>query len=290
MDIALRRLALPPLLFPGLLALSLTGCSQSYSPNTYASTAAQQQATVERGVIIGVRQILISPDGTVGAATGAAVGGVAGAQIPGSTVATAFGAIGGTLVGGISGTAAEKAVGKTKGWEYIVQETGDKLVSITQTSKVSLPVGLSVLVIAGTQQARIVPDYTVKIAATALAAKVAANPVKTSVAPNGSPSLEVNLSPLLPDAGPPEAFQLAPGTVASDPITPPPPSPAPANPGATPPAPPSPAGEAATSKAVSDSSSATTTPSAVSPAPPVQAAPAVSSSTPPEGPTSAATP
>ena len=126
MDTALRRLALPFLPFPGLVTLSLAGCSQSYSPNTYASTAAQQQATVERGVIIGVRQVLISPDGTVGAATGGAIGGVAGAQLPGNAVATAVGAIGGTLVGGISGAAAEKAVGKAKGWEYIVQETGDK--------------------------------------------------------------------------------------------------------------------------------------------------------------------
>jgi outer membrane lipoprotein SlyB len=241
-DIALRRLALPFLL--------LAGCSQSYSPNTYASTAAQQQATVERGVIIGVRQILISPDGTVGAATGGAVGAVAGAQVPGNTVATAVGAIGGTLVGGISGAAAQKAVGNVKGWEYIVQETGDKLVSVTQTSKVSLPLGLSVLVIAGSQQARIVPDYTVQVAATALAAKIAASsPAKPDSTGNASASTEVNLSPLPPIASPAASFQLTPDAngTASDPIISPQPAPASASPTAAPATPTQPSGEAATS-------------------------------------------
>ena len=120
---------------------------------------------MQRGVIIGVRPVLISADGTIGAAAGGAAGGVAGAQVSGGPIMTAFGAIGGALVGGIGGAAAEQAVADAKGWEYIVQETGEKLVSITQTSKIALPVGLHVLVIAGTQQARIVPDYTVPIAA-----------------------------------------------------------------------------------------------------------------------------
>jgi outer membrane lipoprotein SlyB len=222
----LRRFALPFLLF------ALNGCSQSYSPNTYAASAAQQQAAVERGVIVGVRQVLISPDGTIGAATGGAIGGVAGSQVPGSAVVAAFGAIGGTLVGGISGAAAAKAVGQTKAWEYIVQEDGEKLVSITQTSKTALPLGLKVLVIAGTQQARIVPDYTVPIP------PPPPPPVQDSPA-----NTEINLPPLAPDAAP-AAPSVSPSPVAAGPITPPPPSPAatpqaasantPAAPGSTP--------------------------------------------------------
>ena len=39
----MRRHILPFFLFPGLLPLSLTGCSEGYSPNTYAAAAAQQQ-------------------------------------------------------------------------------------------------------------------------------------------------------------------------------------------------------------------------------------------------------
>jgi len=85
-DFALRRIFLCPVRFPGLLVLPVTGCSDGYSPNTYAATAAQQEATVQRGVIIGVRPVLISANGTIGAVTGGAAGGVAGAQLTGSPV------------------------------------------------------------------------------------------------------------------------------------------------------------------------------------------------------------
>jgi outer membrane lipoprotein SlyB len=180
----MRRAAL---LF-AMLPLTLAGCGESYSPNTYASSAAQEEAAVQRGTIIGVRQVMISADGTIGAATGGAAGGVAGSQIAGGPVGTALTAIGGTLVGGIGGAAAAHVVADTKGWEYIVQEEpGDKLVSVTQTSKTALPLGQHVLVIAGTQQARIVPDYTVPPA---------------TPAPNNAGPAEIRLGPLPPEDTP----------------------------------------------------------------------------------------
>jgi outer membrane lipoprotein SlyB len=186
----LRRLALPLVLFAGPLPLILAGCHPAYSPDTYASNAAQEEATVQRGVIIGVRQVLISATGTVGAVTGGAAGGVAGAAVSAGPVGTALGAIGGTLVGGVAGTAAAQAVANTKGWEYIVQEDGEKLVSVTQTSKISLPIGLHVLVISDSQQARIVPDYTVAIPAA---------PAANVPVPVPSPAeVEVQIGPLLP--------------------------------------------------------------------------------------------
>ncbi len=177
------------LFLPFILMITLTGCGGGYSPNTYASNAAQEEAQVQRGTIIGVREIVITPSGTIGAATGGAVGGVAGSQVGGAPVVTALGAIGGTLVGGIGGAAAAQAVGKTKGWEYIVDEQpGDKLVSVTQTSKTPLNIGLHVLVIAGAQQARIVPDYTVQI-----------TPPPAPKPPPGPPATEeVNITPALP--------------------------------------------------------------------------------------------
>lgn len=202
----MRSLALSFVIVSGSL-LVLPGCHQNYSPNTYAANAAQEEATVLRGVIVGVRQVLISADGTIGAATGGAVGGVAGSQVAGGPVGTALGAIGGTLVGGISGAAAAQAVANTKGWEYIVQEDGDKLVSVTQTSKIALPIGLHVLVISDSQQARIVPDYTVQIAAPPAAQPAAAT--------------EIDIGPLQP------ATSAAPALppLAADPTTPPPPAP-----------------------------------------------------------------
>ncbi len=150
----------PCLLFPLLLALA--ACSQSYSPDTYAAGAAQQAAKVARGEVVGVRPVMIRADGTVGAVSGGAAGGVAGAQSSGGAVGAAFGAIGGTLLGGLAGSAAEQAVADAKGYEYIVQETNGHLVSVAQTDRQPLPIGMRVLVIAG-KQARVVPDYTVNL-------------------------------------------------------------------------------------------------------------------------------
>jgi outer membrane lipoprotein SlyB len=294
----LRRLTLPFLLFPGFLPLALAGCSEGYSPNTYASTAAQQQATVQRGVIIGVRPVLISADGTIGAAAGGAVGGVAGAEAAGGPVTTTLGAVGGALVGGVGGTVAEQAVADAKGWEYIVQETGGSLVSVTQTSKMALSVGLHVLVIDG-KQARIVPDYTVQIAAASPAAKVPESAAegqkpavpkatKTAAASNVSTTTPIHVSPVPPAAGAAAPLQAAPVTVASGPTVPSAPSPASAGPAATPLAPTS--GEAATPEAVSNGSSATGTPSAGSAATSVQVAPGVSIPIPPVSSSSRATP
>ncbi len=301
----MRRLAFPLLLFAELLPIFLTGCSEGYSPNTYAATAAQQEATVQRGVIIGVRPVLISADGTIGAAAGGAAGGVSGAQVSGGPVVTAFGAIGGALVGGIGGAAAEQAVADAKGWEYIVQETGEKLVSITQTSKAALPVGLHVLVIAGKEQARIVPDYTVQSATASPTATVRQSPAaglepavtkatKTASAPNGSTITPINVSPPPPAAGAVGPLQAAPVTAARAPTAPSVPSPASAAPAPAPAATPlmlsSPSGRATTPKAASTMSSATGTPSAGSTGMSVQLAPGVSISIPSVSSPSTATP
>jgi outer membrane lipoprotein SlyB len=221
----LRRLALPFVLFAGCLPLILAGCHPGYSPDTYAANAAQEEATVQRGVIIGVRQVVISSTGTVGAVTGGAAGGVAGAEIGTGPVGTALGAIGGTLVGGVAGTAAGQAASSVKGWEYIVQEDGNKLVSVTQTSKMSLPIELHVLVISDSQQARIVPDYTVPVPSAPAVAKV----------PVPSPAqVEVQIGPLLPPDSLAAPLQVFPDT-ASGAAPAPGPAATPAAPAATPP-------------------------------------------------------
>lgn len=144
----------------GLLMIGVAGCAPSYSPDVYASGAAQQASKVEQGVIVGVRKILISPDGTAGAATGAAAGGIAGAQATGGGARTALTALGGSVVGGLMGAGVERATGNTTASEYIVRKANGEMVSVTQVDKLPLPLGQKVLVIAG-PQARIVADYTV---------------------------------------------------------------------------------------------------------------------------------
>ncbi|MGD0105775.1 MAG: hypothetical protein ABSC06_17310 [Rhodopila sp.] len=145
--------------FLALVLAGLSGCGPSYSPDTYASNAAQQANKVEQGVVVGVRTVAVSAAGTVGTLTGAAAGGIAGSQL-GVGPVSSFTALGGALVGGIGGSAVEHVTGDTTAFEYIVRKPNGDLVSVTQKDKTPLALGQKVLVIAGTQ-ARVVPDYTV---------------------------------------------------------------------------------------------------------------------------------
>lgn len=149
------KLGLPP-----VMLAALVGCSPNYSPNTYSSTAVQQANKVYQAVVIGVRQVAITADGTVGTVTGGAAGGILGSQVPSSGVTTALSALGGTVVGGLVGTTIEHVTNDTTAFEYIVREDSGDLLSVTQKDATPLAVGQKVLVIGG-NQARIVPDYSV---------------------------------------------------------------------------------------------------------------------------------
>lgn len=244
----LTHLALAALLAP------LVACSPDYSPNTYESQAAQQANKVERGVIIGVREVKISADTALGTATGGAAGGIAGAQTPGG-VGAAFGALGGALVGGLVGSAAQHGADDTKAWEYIVQSPKGDLVSVTQADKVPLKIGTKVLVIAG-KQARIVPDYTVP--------DVAASPAadgKTTTAPNPPKVIE---TPLPAPGGAAQAVTPPDATAAGA-------SAAPAHPAA--PANPAPAAAGAPSAPPASTTPASTTPASTTAAGPTPAQP-----------------
>ncbi|WP_283949959.1 glycine zipper 2TM domain-containing protein [Roseicella aquatilis] len=155
-----------------LLAFALIGCGERYSPDTYATRAVQQANRVEPGVVIGVRRVQISAEGSTGAAAGAAAGGVLGAQTPGGGIGQALGGVGGALVGGLIGRAAESAAVDTPAHEYVVRTEKEELLSVTQKDSVPLAVGQRVLVITG-NQARIVPDYTVAAARPVSAAMLA---------------------------------------------------------------------------------------------------------------------
>ncbi len=162
-----------------LLLAGLSGCGPSYSPDTYASNAAQQANKVEQGIVVGVRDVGISAAGTVGSVTGAAAGGIAGSQAVSGPV-SAFTALGGSLVGGIAGATVEHATADTVAFEYIVRKKNGDLVSVTQKDKTPLTLGQKVLVIMGTQ-ARVVPDYTVP--PSIIATKAAADAAKAVTAP-----------------------------------------------------------------------------------------------------------
>ena len=145
-----------PCLLAGAL---LAGCGPRYSPDVYATSAAQQTSKVEVGVVAGVRAVKITASGVAGGATGGAAGGLTGAQI-GVGPTSAFTSLGGALLGGLAGVAAEHVISDTDAFEYIVRKPNGEMISVTQKDKKALKIGQKVLVIAGAQ-ARIVPDYTV---------------------------------------------------------------------------------------------------------------------------------
>ena len=166
-------------LIAATILAALPACGPTYSPDTYASNAAQQASKVDQGVVVGVRTVAVSAAGTVGTVTGAAAGGIAGSQLAAGPV-NAFTALGGSLVGGIAGSTVEHVTADTVAFEYIVRKPNGDLVSVTQKDKTPLALGQNVLVIAGTQ-ARVVPDYTVpplSPAAKAAEAARAAEPAK----------------------------------------------------------------------------------------------------------------
>ena len=221
------------------LLAPIAGCGPDYSPNTYSTASVQQANKVDKGVIVGVRQIDVTAPGMLGAATGAAAGGVVGANTPGGGLTTAFGAIGGGLIGGIVGSAAEHATSDTTAFEYIVRKPNGDLVSVTQKDAVALAVGQHVLVIAG-NQARIVPDYTVNpepppavggSAPPPLAAPPAtvvpppnappASPAATPSASTEPPPVPVSASPLAPAHSPQAPAPAGTAQTAPTPLTPP---------------------------------------------------------------------
>jgi outer membrane lipoprotein SlyB len=210
-------LPLRPLLLITVAALALAGCKANYSPNQYVAAAAQQANTVDRGLIVGRRPVIIDAQGTVGAVSGGAAGGIVGSQVPGGAVSSAFGALGGSLVGGLFGAAAEHATSNQKAWEYIVQEPNGNLLSVTQTGN-PLPVGLKVLLITG-KQARIVPDYTVDLTAPQV-------PPTATVAAVKAPTPVIKITPLIPPAPAASPAAAAPTTPPSStqtkPASPPP--------------------------------------------------------------------
>jgi outer membrane lipoprotein SlyB len=188
------------------MVLPLGGCAPSYSPDTYATNAAQQANKVEEGVIAGVRPVKISAQGTVGGVTGAAVGGAAGSQV-GVGATSVFTTIGGSLVGGIAGVATEHVIGDTNGFEYIVRKSNGDMIGVAQKDPKPLHLGQKVLVIAG-PQARIVPDYTVPFQGTAKADKPPAD---------GPPAVPPQPLTVFRPVSPPPAIVAAPDAPSAPP-------------------------------------------------------------------------
>ncbi len=234
-----------PLLLAVMAALPGIGaCGERFSPDVYATQAVQQADRVEQGIIVGVREVRISAEGSTGAATGAAAGGVLGAQAPGGGILSALGGVGGALVGGLIGKGAEHTIVDTAAHEYIVRTTRNELMRVTQQDREPLARGQQVLLITG-RQARVVPDYTIAPDSLGHAlAPTAAPTLAPTLGPGDAPPREVPQDgaatwgaglpgPALPAGADPAPPASAPPGLPAYPSVPPPP-PAPDSAGAPP--------------------------------------------------------
>ncbi|GEM_PF-484712 len=144
-----------------LLFLSLSGCGENLSTNTYESSDVGVASKVKKGVIISRRPVDIDNSTGVGGLAGAGAGAAAGSMIGGNTAVNIIGAIGGAVIGGVAGHAAEKGLSHHQGYEYIVQLDKGSPISVVQSAEDStFEINQHVLVIYG-KKTRIEADNTV---------------------------------------------------------------------------------------------------------------------------------
>jgi outer membrane lipoprotein SlyB len=148
------------------IALAITGCAPSISPDTYTTSSAGQVNRVVKGVIDSSRVVELSGDtyteggGMVGTLAGGALGAVAGSTI-GQGTGSVLAAIGGGLVGAGVGNMAEKKLTQQQGMEYVVKTKNGAYISVVQGLKPTFQKGQHVMIIYG-NRARVVadPDYS----------------------------------------------------------------------------------------------------------------------------------
>jgi outer membrane lipoprotein SlyB len=107
-------------------SVSLWGCAEPRSANTYHAGEAMREQTVRMGVVETVREVTVDRGQTgVGTGAGAVVGGVAGSAI-GEGRGSVLGAVLGAVAGGVAGQAIENRASKAPGYEITVRlDSGD---------------------------------------------------------------------------------------------------------------------------------------------------------------------
>lgn len=143
-----------------LLSLSLVGCAQNLSPNSYYGHEVNASSTVKKGVIVSRRAVNVNNNTGVGGLAGAATGAAAGSMIGGNPAVNIIGAIGGAVVGGLAGNAIDSGVNRHQGIEYIIKLNDGNMVSVVQVQQGIFNVHQRVMVLFG-HTTRIIPDNSV---------------------------------------------------------------------------------------------------------------------------------
>lgn len=129
-----------------VLAL-LAGCATS-SPDVISRNDAQRMSTVQDGVVLSLRPVVV--DGSqsgVGAVAGAVVGGVAGGSVGGRRESVAVGVIG-AVVGSVIGNTVERAGTREEAVEILIQlKNGERRSVVQAKASETLVPGDSVILV-----------------------------------------------------------------------------------------------------------------------------------------------
>ena len=146
-----------------LVAITITGCAPSISPDTYSTSSAGQVNRVIAGTVVSARVVQVSGDtltpggGAVGTLAGAGAGAIAAGSTIGQGNGSLLAALGGAVLGGVAGNYAEKKITSQQGIEYVVKTKSGDMVSVVQGIAPRFNIGQHVLVQYGAR-ARVTAD------------------------------------------------------------------------------------------------------------------------------------
>lgn len=122
-------------IFASFLAFFLLGCAnQTQTGNAYTASQSRQAQTIQRGKVISVKDVEVTPQQTgIGALAGGALGGVAGSNNgrAGSNQSAASSIVG-MVIGGVAGSMIDKKINTLKGQEISILLTSGTEIAIVQ--------------------------------------------------------------------------------------------------------------------------------------------------------------
>lgn len=130
-------------------ALLMSACTSNINSDHYTTSSVGMATAARICTVVSVRQVTVQSENGVGTLFGAGLGGVAGSAIGGGDTAHILGAIGGALAGGIAGGAAQDALSKQGGYEYVVKLENGQLMTLTQGQDVLLSPGQRCMLLSG---------------------------------------------------------------------------------------------------------------------------------------------
>ena len=149
------RFALLMLVFLPVMA----GCASNSAGNTYGVGEINRESTIERGVIVAMREVKISGrDNGIGSLAGAGIGGTLGSYLGNDDRTNIVGGIVGAVAGGLAGHAVEGAVDTDRATEFLIKKTDGREVSIVQKNVDQLRLGDRVRIVHTGRVVRIVLD------------------------------------------------------------------------------------------------------------------------------------